>query len=253
MKPVSIKESIPSGNAITEPQMKEQPLLPSKYPGQAMVRKEQQKTSISLSAADSHPMPSDYYERGIEKHWVQRYWHRKRFEVIDKLLQGTNSLLLDIGCNGGLFTSKIVSHSGKESVVAMDVDWGSVLHAKQTYSIPTLVADGCYLPFKDESFDLVTCLEVLEHVPEPGRILKESSRCLKQGGCLIILVPNNTILFRLIWFFWTATWGKTWDDKHVYKFTRESVQDLLVNYSMKLVDVVTFHRGMLTAVKAIKQ
>jgi len=206
-----------------------------------------------LGQRDGHSMPPDYYERGIEKHWVQRYWHRKRFEVMEGLIGGANSRLLDIGCNGGLFTSKIARNSGEASMVAMDVDAGSVLHAKESYSLSTLVADGCHLPFKNETFDLITCLEVLEHVLQPARILEESFRCLKKGGHLVVLVPNNTLLFRIIWFFWTATWGKTWEDKHVYQFDRKSVQALLSRNGMRVIDAMTFHLGMLTAVKAVKE
>lgn len=199
-----------------------------------------------------HATPPDYYERGVERHWVQRYWHRKRCTVLRQLVGEVNSVLLDIGCNGGFLTSKIAEQAGNADIVVLDLDRDSVAHACRSYSLAGLVADGCRLPFKNDSFDLITCLEVLEHVPEPGQIVEESFRCLKKGGRLIVLVPNSTLLFRLIWFFWTSTWGKAWQHKHVCEFNRRSLQDLLKRCGMRVEDVTTFHLGMLTAVKAVK-
>ena len=149
----------------------------------------------------------------------------------------------------GLEAARILEGAGYD---AFNADTGS--YEAHYWAYPPLYQEhGCYLPFKSETFDLITCLEVLEHVLQPARILKESFRCLKRGGHLVVLVPNNTLLFRIIWFFWTATWGKTWEDKHVYQFDRKSVQTLLAGNGMKVIDVQTFHLGMLTAVKAVKE
>jgi SAM-dependent methyltransferase len=49
--------------------------------------------------------------------------------------------------------------------------------------------DACELPFGDQRFDLVVCLEVLEHLPEPERALRELRR-VSRGGCLIS-VPHE--------------------------------------------------------------
>jgi ubiquinone/menaquinone biosynthesis C-methylase UbiE len=46
------------------------------------------------------------------------------------------------------------------------------------------------LPFGDQSFDYVTCLEGLEHIENPQQAMREFARVLKRGGRLIVSVPN---------------------------------------------------------------
>ncbi len=46
------------------------------------------------------------------------------------------------------------------------------------------------LPYRDDSFDVVTCSEVVEHLPDPDRALREMSRVTKPGGVLALTTPN---------------------------------------------------------------
>jgi SAM-dependent methyltransferase len=56
--------------------------------------------------------------------------------------------------------------------------------------MPILRGVGEHLPFAGESFDLVVCLWVLEHVREPLTVLHEVGRVLRPGGHLVFLTPN---------------------------------------------------------------
>jgi SAM-dependent methyltransferase len=51
-------------------------------------------------------------------------------------------------------------------------------------------ADITHLPFADHSFDTVICAEVLEHIPDHGRAIRETVRVLKPGGNLVVSVPR---------------------------------------------------------------
>jgi ubiquinone/menaquinone biosynthesis C-methylase UbiE len=57
------------------------------------------------------------------------------------------------------------------------------------YTKMDYVCDITNLPVPDESFDVVICSEVLEHVPEPIKVIKEFSRILRQGGRLFLTAP----------------------------------------------------------------
>lgn len=54
---------------------------------------------------------------------------------------------------------------------------------------PDVLADAAHLPFADGSFDAVTCLEVLEHVPDPSAVLSEIARVLRTGGRAWLSMP----------------------------------------------------------------
>ncbi len=53
------------------------------------------------------------------------------------------------------------------------------------------VADISRLPFRDDSFDVVSCFEVLEHLDDPAGALGEMARVLRPGGSLLLSVPND--------------------------------------------------------------
>jgi SAM-dependent methyltransferase len=54
---------------------------------------------------------------------------------------------------------------------------------------PDVLYDGDRLPFPDRSFDTVLSIQVLEHTPQPGRLVREMSRVLADDGLLILLAP----------------------------------------------------------------
>lgn len=54
---------------------------------------------------------------------------------------------------------------------------------------PDIFADACNLPLADQCVDGVVCLEVIEHVPDPARAIKEIARVLKPGGTAWVSMP----------------------------------------------------------------
>jgi SAM-dependent methyltransferase len=56
---------------------------------------------------------------------------------------------------------------------------------------PTVLGDAHYLPFKENVFDCVKCTEVLEHVENPEKVIKEIAGVLKSSGVLILSMPFN--------------------------------------------------------------
>ncbi|MDP3481208.1 MAG: class I SAM-dependent methyltransferase, partial [Desulfoprunum sp.] len=112
---------------------------------------------------------------------------------------------LDLGCGHQLLPawrsqSELDLVRKIPMLVGLDYDWGSL---KNHRSIDVLVrGDISRLPFRNDSFDLVTSNMVFEHLTDPVGQLKEILRVLKPGGMLMFHTPNalgyGTLLARMI-------------------------------------------------------
>jgi SAM-dependent methyltransferase len=101
--------------------------------------------------------------------------------------------LLDVGCGTGVF-SMYAQQQTNCAVSGVDGSEYALAQAKQLGFTNTL-AIGDFntdkLPFADGSFDFVLCKDVLEHLLNPLHLVRESRRVLKDGGLLLLHVPNH--------------------------------------------------------------
>jgi ubiquinone/menaquinone biosynthesis C-methylase UbiE len=98
-----------------------------------------------------------------------------------------DSRVLDLGCGRG----GVVELFWREVKLAAGLDPDSPsLSGHRAPGMPVIRGVGETLPFTDESFDLIVCLWVLEHLKEPQRTLREVSRVLRPGGHFIFVTPN---------------------------------------------------------------
>jgi SAM-dependent methyltransferase len=63
--------------------------------------------------------------------------------------------------------------------------------------IPVVVADGDRLPFRPESFEGIVCVNLLEHLSRPNRLVRECHRVLSPGGTLLLVTPNGDAAWAL--------------------------------------------------------
>lgn len=109
--------------------------------------------------------------------------------------------MLDIGCGGG-FTCEFLT---KRGAVVTGIDLSSACikaasyHAQKTgLSIHYQQAKGEALPFENELFDVVVCVDVLEHVESPAQTVAEASRVLRPGGKFCFDTINRTWQSKLV-------------------------------------------------------
>lgn len=198
-------------------------------------------------------VPPGWYFDSISTNLLQRFWHKRRFEEIKKLVEPVSGQILDIGSADGVFTEVVLEASKASGVIGIDVleesvEWANKFWDKNS-RMKFLVGDAQHLDFEAETFDAVFALEVMEHVYEPVKALQEIKRVLKKEGYALILVPTDNAIFRFIWFFWTRFRGSIWRGTHVQSYRNNQLIEILRDADFVIEQEKKFMFQMLLAVK----
>lgn len=162
---------------------------------------------------------------------MQEQQHREMFEVetthwwfagkrllFRRLLAPRLSLgdlqILDVGCGTGAVA---VDFARFGTVTATDRSPAALALAHSRGVQRPVAADSTALPFADQTFDLVTAFDILEHVEDDAGMLREIARVLRPGGVAAIHVPA-----------WPAMWSHH-DEilEHKRRYTRRGLSQLL--------------------------
>jgi 2-polyprenyl-3-methyl-5-hydroxy-6-metoxy-1,4-benzoquinol methylase len=106
-----------------------------------------------------------------------------------------NLTLLDVGASTGIIDRHLAEHFGWVS--GIDIDAPAIEFAKKTWAANNLsfsVGDALNLDVDDESFDVVICSHVYEHVTNPERMFAEIHRVLKPGGVCYFAAGNRLMI-----------------------------------------------------------
>ena len=124
-------------------------------------------------------------------------------------IPSSTTSLLDVGCNVGELLEYCHKLYPAMRLAGVEINATALEKARQRLPHIDLHASSAqHLPFADESFECVTCIETLEHIPRALRsqCLLEIQRVLKRGGRLVLRVPHagmfafldsNNLRFRL--------------------------------------------------------
>ncbi len=119
-----------------------------------------------------------------------------RLQYVARRVALRGARVLDIGCGGGLL-SEALAREGAE-VTAIDLA-PELLKVARLHSLESGVTVDYRLQAAEDlaaeqpgSFEVVTCMEMLEHVPDPGAIIAACHRLLKPGGQLFLSTVNRT-------------------------------------------------------------
>ena len=118
-----------------------------------------------------------------------------RVNYISQKINLAEKQVLDIGCGGGILAEAMAHHGAK--VTAIDKDEASLsvaklhlLESKLDISYIDSTAEE-FAADKPEQFDVVTCLEMLEHVPDPASVVAACQRMVKPGGLVFFSTINR--------------------------------------------------------------
>lgn len=162
------------------------------------------------------------------------YMNKFRF-VLDNVPRAhAHDVALDIGCGFGEYMN-LLEKKGYH-VTGIDIDKEAIKHNKHA-----LYQSAEKLTFTNNSFDVVTCVDVLEHVDNPQYVMSEIRRVVKEDGTVIITVPHFDFPFTydpinfILKFFGThikiGLWW--WGHKRLYKV--KEIRKLLTEHGFDIV------------------
>lgn len=128
-----------------------------------------------------------------------------RMKFITDVVSLSGQKVLDVGCGGGILTEALAKCGARATGIDLSGDSieAARLHARQQ----GLQIEYRYENIEDTAarhageFDVITCMEMLEHVPEPGKVIAACAHLLKPGGHVFISTINRTpkaLLFVII-------------------------------------------------------
>jgi SAM-dependent methyltransferase len=121
-----------------------------------------------------------------DRHW----WYRGRRRIIraelDRLSLPAGSRVLDAGCGSGRTLEELGRYG---EVFGVELDPGAAAVARDRGCGEVLIGRLEELPWEDGYFDLITCLDVIEHTPDDRATLRELRRVCRPGGFLLVTVP----------------------------------------------------------------
>lgn len=191
-------------------------------------------------------VPPDYYQKGINKNPLQKFWHTQKILTFKKIVGKKKfKKILDDGCASGSMANEISKILPKSKVTGIDVYNKAIKFGKTQYPhIKFLVADAHKLPFRNKSFDLVICYETIEHVVNPVKVLQEIKRVLKKDGLGIITMDSGNLMFRIVWWVWEKTKGNVWQDAHLHPFKHTELEKAIKKAGLKITKKQFSHFGM---------
>lgn len=135
------------------------------------------------------------YHRYLNPSWSYYPYYIQKVNFVKTYIKNNiskSSKILDAGCGEGVLVEELIKEG--YNAVGIDINYCSRF---------VIMGDIKNLPFSNESFDLVLCLDVLEHINfnEQEKAIKEIYRVIKHGGEVIFSLPNLAYITSRIRFF----------------------------------------------------
>ena len=136
---------------------------------------------------------STNFVKHTSKNPIQKFLIKNFYSSLISLIKPLKAeSILDAGCGEGFTINKLKENGIGKKIEGMEYSKEAISFGKKLFPHLTIKQGSVYdLPYKDNSFDLIICTEVLEHLEYPIRALKEMLRVSKKY--LVISIPNEPL------------------------------------------------------------
>lgn len=129
-------------------------------------------------------------ERTVPGIPAENYWFQRHLVVYEALASRCAGVVLEAGCGEGYGADLLAGVA--ERVIALDYDAQAITHVAHRYPRVAAVRSNLVaMPVRDGGADTVVSLQVIEHLWEQERFLRECRRVLRPGGALLLSTPNR--------------------------------------------------------------
>lgn len=175
-----------------------------------------------------------------EHHW----WYRGRRRVIraelDRLALPAGARILDAGCGSGRTLVELADYGGEVCGIELSSDAAELARARGLGDVQVGRLEE--LPWEDGAFDLITCLDVIEHVPDDVTALVELRRVARPGGWLLVTVPA-----------YQALWSRHDEANHHYRrYSRSMLRTAARSAGWQIERVSSFNSLLLAPAAAVR-
>lgn len=131
----------------------------------------------------------EYWDKEWQSDSVQRNYEELFSRILAHIPE--DARVLDVGCGIGRL-SRLMREKRKAVVTGLDFSpWAC--EKLRADGFDAIVSSLPAIPFPDAHFDVAVATEVLEHLDEPEKTLREMARVIRPGGIIMISVPNDTL------------------------------------------------------------
>lgn len=143
--------------------------------------------------------------------------------------------LIDIGCGAGNMPKAIKHYRPDLDVYGLELARGALTEGQRDARGVTFVEGSAeQIPFPDATFDAVVMFDVLEHVPEPARLLAEVQRILRPGGVFHIFCPLEGDLKNPYGWLWRLGWkAKRIHCGHIQQFSTGTLERAVIDAGLQ--------------------
>lgn len=169
------------------------------------------------------------------------YYLIARQDLVD-LIPPETKKVLEIGCAGGM-TGKVLKERGFEEIVGVEILEEVARQGAEHYT--TLIigdVEKLRLPFEKAHFDCILYADVLEHLVDPWKVLREHNALLRPGGVVVCSVPNvrhYKVIKQLVFAGrWEYRKHGILDRTHLRFFTLHSIRKMLHESGFEVARIV---------------
>ena len=172
-----------------------------------------------------------YYDKVYQRQGgVQSRWHHQKFEFLKRYLPKTGKLL-DIGCGPGTFIGTL-SNTAMDCT-GIDIAPDQIDYAARNYGNNKArfksIALETFAKDSTERFDVISFVEVLEHLPEDAAIkmLKSAKSLLSPGGKILVTTPNYHSAWPFVEFLVNRLGEVRYEDQHINRYDAKKLESHL--------------------------